>query len=113
MTATPAVTLDGLVERTGLSPTHVKIDVEGYEGAVLRGGRRLLTGEPPPLIFLELHNALLRERREDPGAVLDLLEELGYQTLDCFAVPADRAVLLARPLVRLIARPTRAGRADR
>ena len=48
-------TLDDLVFHDGLpAPTAMKIDVEGAEGAVLRGARRLLA-EHRPLIFLSTH----------------------------------------------------------
>jgi FkbM family methyltransferase len=47
--------LDDLIFHDGLpAPTAMKIDVEGAEGAVLRGARRLLT-EHRPLIFLSTH----------------------------------------------------------
>src|SRR5271165_682962 len=36
LTATTALTVDQLTERFGI-PTHIKIDVEGHEAAVLRG----------------------------------------------------------------------------
>jgi FkbM family methyltransferase len=105
VTLTPATTLDALAERIGLRPTHVKIDVEGFEAAVLRGGRALLGSAGAPLLFLELHNELMRQRGEDPSAVLDLLGDLGYRTFAPAGAPAGRDALLARPLVRLVARP--------
>jgi hypothetical protein len=104
VTLTPATTLDALAGRTGLRPTHVKIDVEGFEGAVLRGGRGLLADAAAPLLFLELHNGLLRERGEDPGTVLTLLDDLGYRTYAPSGAPTGRDALLSRPLVRLVAR---------
>ena len=82
MTPTPAISLDELARQVGRSPTHVKIDVEGFEGAVLEGGREVLSGHPAPLLFLELHNQILRDRGEDPKAVLTLLERQGYKVLD-------------------------------
>jgi FkbM family methyltransferase len=106
LTVTPAVSLDGLVARTGVRPTHLKIDVEGYEGAVLAGGRGLLGGDRPPLVFLELHNALLRARGEDPAAVLRLLQGHGYRFVGPDGVRADDAgPLVSREIVRLVAEP--------
>ena len=43
LTETLAITLDRLVEQLKSVPTHVKIDVEGDEAAVLRGGQQLLS----------------------------------------------------------------------
>jgi hypothetical protein len=71
---------------------------------VLRGGCGLLTGERPPVLFLELHNALLRQRGEDPAAVLAQLDELDYRCFDLSGAAADRAAVLLRPLVRLLAK---------
>lgn len=54
-----AIKLDHLVFRDSVpAPTVIKIDVEGAEHAVLRGGIRLLT-EKRPLIFLSTHGPQL------------------------------------------------------
>jgi FkbM family methyltransferase len=103
VTPTPATTLDDLVARTGLTPTHVKIDVEGFEGDVLRGGRSLLTGPAAPMLFLELHVQILRDREQNPAAVLDQLDNLGYRLLELSGQPLNRTVALAQPVVRLAA----------
>jgi FkbM family methyltransferase len=100
---TPAVTLDHLARQTGLRPTHVKIDVEGFEASVLDGGAEVLRGDPAPLVFLELHNDILRGRGEDPAEVLGRLARLGYRVVDAHA-GAPGAALTDRPLVRLVAR---------
>jgi FkbM family methyltransferase len=47
------VTLDDFIARSGLHPDWVKIDVEGAEIRVLRGARKLLSGEAQ--IVCELH----------------------------------------------------------
>jgi FkbM family methyltransferase len=104
LTATPAITLNELVERTGLWPTHLKIDVEGYEGEVLRGAQRLLTHDPAPMLFIELHNVLLRELGEDPVAILALLEESGYRFSAPTGRPVCKELILSRSLVRFVAK---------
>jgi FkbM family methyltransferase len=104
LTATPAITLDGLAERTGLWPTHLKIDVEGYEGQVLRGAKRLLTHEEAPTLFIELHNVLLRQLGEEPAAVLAQLEEIGYRFCGPTGRPVSTEVLLGHSLVRFVAK---------
>lgn len=61
----PIETLDHLIE-TGImgEPDVIKIDVEGAEAMVLKGGERLL-GRRGPLLFLEIHSrALARECHE-------------------------------------------------
>lgn len=69
-----AVTLDGW--RAGdprRAPDLVKIDVEGAEGAVLRGGARLFA-ELRPTVYLALHGE--DQRRE----CLQWLDRWGYRT---------------------------------
>jgi FkbM family methyltransferase len=68
-------TLDSLLPDRELEPDVVKIDVEGAEGAVLRGGRETL--RRARCIVVELHADKMREMGEDPEAVLDGFRELG------------------------------------
>jgi hypothetical protein len=51
----PAVTLDDFVANGGPAPQLVKIDVEGGEYDVLRGGDRLFSTQRP-LIAAEIHH---------------------------------------------------------
>lgn len=53
----------------------LKIDTEGYESEVLKGGTRLL-GESRPMLFIELGGHYLEGTLEAVG----LLTELGYET---------------------------------
>jgi FkbM family methyltransferase len=71
------ITLDGLSKETGLVPTHLKIDVEGFEGEAIRGAPAILR-DHRPIVFLELHNAILRQRGRRPEDVLGLLSTSGY-----------------------------------
>lgn len=73
----PLFTLDSLAARTGAVPTHVKIDVEGEEDAVLRGARGVLSAHHPT-VFLELHAGMLRRSGRSPIAVLERLQSFGY-----------------------------------
>lgn len=102
LTERPAITLDSMTERFGV-PTHVKIDVEGHEDAVLRGAQSLLAGHSP-VLFLEVHNNLIRAAGGDPNALLDGLDRLGYGTFAVSGEAADRWKILARPIVRIVAR---------
>lgn len=101
---TRATTLDRLAEETSLAPTHVKIDVEGYEASVLRGGRRVLAGEGGPLLFIELHNEIVRAQGGEPRATLDLLDGYGYRLAVFDGSPVSGSFILGRPLIRVVAR---------
>ena len=69
----PAVTLDDFVAAGGPVPHLVKIDVEGGEYHVLRGGAGLFAGQKP-LIIAEVH---LLQAAEQISAWLD---EYGYRS---------------------------------
>jgi len=75
------VTLPTVLSKTGLRPTQVKIDVEGFEPEVIMGGIEFLK-VAHPILFLELHGAYLRERGIDPVSVLQVLRGIGYQRFE-------------------------------
>jgi FkbM family methyltransferase len=97
LTKTKAVTL---ADQFG-PPTHIKIDVEGYEGAVARGAKRTLT-RLAPLLFLELHNEMIRSEGGDPSCVLDDLAEMGYEMFSVGNVKIERSAILQMPICRLV-----------
>jgi len=101
LTRVRALTVDQLVQETGLQPTHMKIDVEGQEEAVLRGARFVLA-QTGPVVALELHNEAIRNRGGDPGTVLDMLREAGYEIFKSGKI-ANLTAILAEPVVRVIA----------
>ncbi len=97
-------TLDG--ELDGIRPDVVKIDVEGNELGVLRGGRGLL-GASRPLLILEHVAAAAALYGTTPGMVFDELGSLGYEV---FALtgegPFDRGrFATADGVVNWLARP--------
>jgi Methyltransferase FkbM domain len=102
LTKTRAVTIDHLVGEFG-PPTHIKIDVEGYEGAVIRGAKKALAGLAP-VLFLELHNEMIRSEGGDPVRVLDDLAEMRYESLSIDGVLAERGTILKMPICRLVAK---------
>jgi FkbM family methyltransferase len=96
-----AQTLDGLLGTLGIARVDViKIDVEGWEVAVLRGAAGTLTRQrDPPVILIDLHPDL----GVDPLEVADILREYGYETLrigspdEPLDVRGDTDELRARP----------------
>ena len=71
------VSVDGLIEKNLAPPDIMKIDVEGHEFEVLKGARKLLSAKKP-LLSLELHPGLLRQRGTSALAIAEFLEEAGY-----------------------------------
>ena len=107
LTRVNAVSIDSLAESAGVRPTHLKIDVEGFEAAALRGGQATLTADDRPVVFLELHAQMVRDRGDDPAEALDLLARYGYEKFTLNGGPATREQLLQAPITRLVARTAR------
>jgi FkbM family methyltransferase len=102
LTEIPATTIDELSARFGV-PSHIKVDVEGYEAAVLRGARKTLA-KNSPLLFLELHNEMVACEGGDPHALLDELDGIGYATFSTDGERIDRQAILAKPIARILAK---------
>jgi FkbM family methyltransferase len=77
-------TLDDLTVRFNISPTLLKIDVEGAEGHVFRGATRVLH-EHRPLILSEFDNRLLGQFSDSSATVGKLLAEAKYQLWDAYS----------------------------
>lgn len=56
----------------------VKLDVQGWEEAALRGMAALLAGSPSVLVLVELSPADARAAGSDPRALLDVYRSLGF-----------------------------------
>jgi hypothetical protein len=97
-------TIPSILARAGIVPTHVKIDVEGFEEEVISGGAGVLR-DYRPLLLLELHGQLVRQRNRSPGAVLEQLIALGYTRFerDGKRIAPDAAAALE--IVRLVCLP--------
>jgi FkbM family methyltransferase len=102
LTDTPAMTIDHMTLRFG-APTHIKIDVEGHEAAVLRGAVGTLS-KVPPILFLELHNEMILSDQGNPASALDELERVGYETFALNGERIDRKAILEKPIIRVVAR---------
>jgi FkbM family methyltransferase len=73
-------TIDEFAARRGCRPDLMKIDVDGYEGKVLAGARRMLQ-EHKPTIILELHKDAMQRDGYTRSSVVDLLLDRGYRAL--------------------------------
>jgi FkbM family methyltransferase len=104
LSKTKSVTIDSLIDELKVSPTHIKIDVEGSEAAVLRGGHKVLSQTSAPILFLELHNEIVHSSGGNPQESLDLLREYGYETFTAEDLPLNGDQILSKPLIRIIAR---------
>lgn len=104
ITRSKTMTLDSLTNELKIAPTHVKIDVEGGEAAVLRGGQNLLSKNNAPILLLELHNEIIRNHQGDPTEALTLLKEAKYTCFSPDMLPVSDDYILSKPLVRVIAR---------
>ena len=103
LTRVPVITLDHLAERFGL-PSHLKIDVEGYEAAVIRGARELFK-RSSPLVFIELHNEMVHASSGDVAFCVHELLKLGYKIFSASGTPLSVEQALKPPICRLLAVP--------
>jgi FkbM family methyltransferase len=101
LTRTQGTTIDQLVGQYGV-PTHIKIDAEGHEAAIIRGGRATL-GQHSPILFLELHNEMITSEGGDPHLALDELSQLGYKTFALEGAVLEADAILEKPLIRVVA----------
>jgi FkbM family methyltransferase len=88
MLSIPLRTLDSLREERAFRPDVMKVDVEGYEIAVLRGAGRILS-EDRPILFLEVHPQRIRELGGSLRELGDLLGGYGYRLFDLHGAPLD------------------------
>lgn len=88
MLSIPVRTLDSLRDELAFRPDVMKIDVEGYEIAVLRGATRIL-GEDRPILFLEVHPPRIRELGGSLGELGDLLAAHNYRLFDLHGAPLE------------------------
>ena len=74
-------TIDNLVERNGLEPGIIVIDVEGAENNVLNGAIETLK-KYHPVIITELDDNLLLKQDSDSLKVIKFLQKLNYEIMD-------------------------------
>jgi FkbM family methyltransferase len=92
------ITLDTLCEEKRLlKPDFIKIDVEGYEYAVFKGGKRTLASEDAPDILLEFVDWAEGNAGEQAGSAQQLLFDYGYKIFQ-FENSRNITKRLSRPL---------------
>ena len=102
----PVRTLDALCSDQGFVPDAIKIDVEGFESAVLKGAEGVLR-RARPLLFLEVHPVRLRELGSSVGKALGFLERRGYRFASSEGEPLSVADLAdVEAVFRIRCRPS-------
>lgn len=103
----PMTTLDDFVKDKGIKPDLIKIDVDGYEGPVIKGALNYL-GKNSPIIFLELHGEWIERYGYHPNDLMVMLTDCGYQFFDlqlnhiddnqkAFSIFANRIICTKNP----------------
>lgn len=92
------ITVDTLIKKYGFKKVDViKIDVEGYEGMVFKGGAQLLSRPDAPAVLFEYaHWAESLAKNTQPGDSQNILLQYGYKLYD-LANP-HKPVFLPKPL---------------
>lgn len=69
----------------------IKVDVEGFEEKVLRGGTRLLKdpSRAPRALYIEVHPFAWKDVRTGSDSLLRLLRDCGYQVTTLEGQPVD------------------------
>ncbi len=88
-TTVTATMIDQLVQETGRIPKIIKIDVEGGEYQVLRGGTQLLTAHSPIIAMEHLEAARHNEKHQE---AVNLLRQLGYRSYVITASGAEEVI---------------------
>ena len=81
-TAVEIDTLDNSMQKFNIpKPSLIKIDVEGYELKVLKGGRETIIKHRPAL-FIELDDNNLREQGNSAKELIQSLTQLQYKIVN-------------------------------
>ena len=84
----PVFQIDKITESLGLSPSMVKIDVEGYEFEALKGMAKTLVNHRP-VVLMEVSRQWLAKQGEAPVDIYNFMQDHGY---NAFAVRLDNGI---------------------
>lgn len=102
----PQLSMSSILRQTGMQPTHLKMDIEGFEGEAIDGAMDCLR-QHRPILFLELHLRFLRSRGRDPIEILRQLRECGYTHFEEAGMPLSEDGLKMRDSeCRIVCRTT-------
>ncbi len=75
----PITTLDDFCAGQGIERiSFLKMDVEGFEYEVLKGGQKILSRADAPIVHFEVNANCVRHRNLDPNNIVSLLTSYGY-----------------------------------
>jgi FkbM family methyltransferase len=94
-----SVTLDDFLEKRGITPEVIKIDVEGAEMNVLRGMRRTLE-KTMPVLFLEVHPEQLHNFNTSTSEIINILISNKYNIFEIESMREQVSEAHLRPLSR-------------
>jgi FkbM family methyltransferase len=78
----PTTSLDDYCERTGVAPNWLRMDIEGFEIAALRGATKLIAARKGALsIVVEMHPNAWRDSGETVESCAALLSDLGLEAI--------------------------------
>jgi FkbM family methyltransferase len=83
----PITTVDEFVNRSGIVPDVMLIDVEGFEIRVLRGAREVLTRHPEMRLIVEMHPNVWESAGTTLEQAMSIIRELN---LDIVALSGQR-----------------------
>ena len=72
-------TLDAIVAERGAPPDVIKVDAEGAESAIMRGGPALLASRCPLRLIVEFIPEFIRVSGDDPASFLARLADAGFK----------------------------------
>jgi FkbM family methyltransferase len=74
----PEITIDDYVDKTGIVPNVISIDIEGAEILAIQGAKKTLT-ENDVKVYISIHDDLGNKYKVKPGQVQNAMYKLGYK----------------------------------
>jgi FkbM family methyltransferase len=91
-----STTLDHVWESLGKKPISlIKLDTEGSELHILKGGTNLLQSESPPYIYVEINPETLQKHHHSPNDLLVYLRSIGFSFIYGGKITSHEAICAA------------------